>query len=174
MHATTVICVIKDSKIAMASDGQVTLGNTVMKSTAQKCRKIFNGKVIVGFAGATADAITLVDKFEKKLELYSGNITRAAVELAKDWRTDKILKNLEAMVIAASLEKQYLISGNGDVIEPEDGIIAIGSGGPFARAAALALVKNTNLSASEIVKEALNIASSICIYTNNNLTLEEL
>lgn len=173
-HATTVICVIKDGKIAMGSDGQVTLGNTIMKSTAQKCRKIFNGKVIVGFAGATADSITLVDKFEKKLEEFSGNITRAAVELAKEWRTDKILRNLEAMVIAAGKDKQYLISGNGDVIEPEDGIIAIGSGGPFARSAGLALLKFTDLSASEIVKEALKIAGSICIYTNDKINLEEL
>jgi len=174
MHATTVICVVKDNKIAMGSDGQVSLGNTVMKATAQKVRKIFDNKVIVGFAGATADAITLLDKFEAKLQEFSGNMLRAAVELAKDWRTNKVLRNLEAMLIVASKEKQFLISGNGDVIEPEDGVISIGSGGPYARSAALALVKHTNLEAKEIVKESLKIAASICIYTNENIVMEEL
>jgi len=174
MHATTVICVVRNNKIAMGSDGQVSLGNTVMKSTAQKVRKIFDNKVMVGFAGATADAITLLDKFESKLQEYSGNILRAAVELAKDWRTNKVLRNLEAMLIVAGKDKQYLISGNGDVIEPEDGIIAIGSGGPFARSAALALLNHTNMEAKDIVKEALKIAASICIYTNENIVMEEL
>jgi ATP-dependent HslUV protease subunit HslV len=174
VRSTTVICVVKENMVAMAADGQVTLGNTVMKSTAKKIRRIYNNKVVVGFAGATADAITLVDKFEKKLEEYSGNITRAAVELAKDWRTDKILRNLEAMIIVADNEKQFLISGSGDVIEPENGIIAIGSGGPFARAAATALIKHSKLNAKDIVKESLKIAADICIYTNDNIIIEEL
>jgi ATP-dependent HslUV protease, peptidase subunit HslV len=172
---TTVICVVKNGKIAMAADGQVTLANTVMKASAKKIRRIYNDKIIVGFAGATADAITLVDKFEVKLQEHSGNITRAAVELAKEWRTDKILRNLEAMMIAASKEKQFLISGSGDVIEPEsDGVMAIGSGAQFARASALSLVKHSKLSAKEIAKEAMAIASKICIYTNENITMEEL
>jgi len=175
MHATTVICVVKDGKIAMCADGQVTLSNAIiMKSTAKKIRRIYKGEILVGFAGATADAITLVDKFEKKLGEYSGNITRSAVELAKEWRTDKMLRNLEALMIAASKDKQFLISGSGDVIEPEDGIIAIGSGGVYARAAGLALLKHTNLDAKQIAQESIAIAAQICIFTNNNITLEEI
>jgi ATP-dependent HslUV protease, peptidase subunit HslV len=174
LHGTTVICVVKDGKIAMCADGQVTFSNTIMKSTAKKIRRIYKGEVLVGFAGATADAITLVDKFEKKLEEFSGNITRSAVELAKEWRTDKMLRNLEAMMIAANKEKQFLISGSGDVIEPEDGIISIGSGGPFARAAGLALIQNTSMDSKQIAKESLLIASKICIFTNANFLLEEL
>ncbi|MBN1113955.1 MAG: ATP-dependent protease subunit HslV [Oligoflexia bacterium] len=174
IRGTTVICIIRDGKVAMAADGQVTLGNTVMKSGARKIRRIYEDKVLVGFAGATADAITLVDKFETKLGEYSGNITRAAVELAKEWRTNKMLRNLEAMVIVASAEKQFLISGSGDVIEPEDGVIAIGSGGPFARAAATAMIQYTKLGASKIAENALKIAASICIYTNDKIIMEEL
>jgi ATP-dependent HslUV protease subunit HslV len=174
MKGTTVICIVKDGKVALAADGQVTLGHTVMKSTAKKLRRIYKGKILVGFAGATADAITLVDKFENKLEEFSGNITRASVELAKEWRTNKMLRNLEAMMIAASDNTQFLISGSGDVIEPEDGIISIGSGGPYARAAAVALMKYSKLNAAEIAREALEITASICIYTNDNILLEEI
>lgn len=175
MHGTTVICVVKGKSVAMGSDGQVTLGNTIMKATAKKVRRVYNNEVLVGFAGATADAITLLDKFESYLEKYSGNVKRASVELAKEWRTNKILRNLEAMMIVASKESQFLISGNGDVIEPEkDGVIAIGSGAPYAKSAALALTKHTKMSAKKLVEESLKIAQSICIYTNNNFTIEEL
>ncbi|MEC8996642.1 MAG: ATP-dependent protease subunit HslV, partial [Pseudomonadota bacterium] len=155
-------------------DGQVTLGNTVMKGNAKKVRRLYNNKVLAGFAGATADAFTLFEKFEAKLEKHSGHLTRSAVELAKDWRTDKMLRNLEALLVVADKDTSLTISGNGDVIEPEDNIIAIGSGGPYAQAAAKALVDNTNLSSEEAVKKALEIAANICIYTNNNLTIEVL
>ncbi len=174
IYGTTVIAVKKDGKIVMGGDGQVTFGNTVLKSNARKIRKIYENKVIAGFAGATADAFTLVERFEEKLNKHSGNLLRAAVELAKDWRTDKYLRRLEAMLIVADKKHILIISGNGDVLEPEDDIAAIGSGGPYALAAAKALKENTDLSAEEIVKKALNIASKICIYTNENIILETL
>ncbi len=171
---TTIICVKKDDLVAIGGDGQVTLGNTIVKSQAKKIRKLYNEKVIVGFAGATADAFTLFEKLEDKLNEYAGNLTRAAVELAKDWRTDKILRRLEAMLIAADLSSIYLISGTGDVLSPDENVCAIGSGGNYAYAAAKALLKYSKLSAKEVVKESLDIASSICIYTNNNITIETL
>jgi ATP-dependent HslUV protease subunit HslV len=158
----------------LAGDGQVTLQNTVMKHTAKKVRRLYQDKVIAGFAGATADAFTLFELFEKKLEQYNGNITRAGVELAKDWRTDRVLKRLEALLLVADAEHTFILSGTGDVIEPDDGIAAIGSGGPYAQAAAKALVKHSDLSALEIVKEAMRIASEICIYTNDRIVVEEL
>ena len=173
-HGTTVLCIKKDQSVIMASDGQVTMGNTVLKHNAKKIRKLYNGQVLTGFAGSTADAFTLFERFEGKLETYKGNLLRAAVELAKDWRTDKILRRLEALLIVADREHILIISGNGDVIEPEDPIAAIGSGGPYAFAAAKALYDNTKLSAKEIVEKAMEIASKICIYTNNIITLEEL
>ncbi len=173
-HGTTILSVRKNKEVVVGGDGQVTLGNTVMKGNAKKVRRLYNNKVLAGFAGATADAFTLFEKFEAKLEKHSGHLTRSAVELAKDWRTDKILRNLEALLVVADKDTSLTISGNGDVIEPEDNIIAIGSGGPYAQAAAKALVDNTNLSAEEAVKKALEIASNICIYTNNNLTIEVL
>ena len=171
---TTIVLVRKNNEVVVAGDGQVSMGNTVIKSTAAKVRRIEKRNVIAGFAGSTADALTLFEKFEAKLEKHSGHLTRSAVELAKDWRTDKILRNLEALLVVADKDTSLTISGNGDVIEPEDNIIAIGSGGPYAQAAAKALVDNTNLSAEETVKKALEIAASICIYTNNNLTIEVL
>jgi ATP-dependent HslUV protease subunit HslV len=173
-HGTTILCVRRNGKVAIASDGQVTMGNTVLKHNAKKTRKMYNDKILAGFAGATADAFTLFEKFESKLESYRGNITRAAVELAKDWRTDKILRRLEALLIVADNEHTLILSGTGDVIEPEDGVAAIGSGGPYAQAAARALYETTDLHAAEIVKRAMNIAADICIYTNKNITLEEL
>jgi len=173
-HATTILCVRKNSRVAIGGDGQVTLGSTVLKQNAKKIRKMYGDKVIAGFAGATADAFTLFEKFEGKLESYRGNITRAAVELAKDWRTDKILRRLEALLIVADRDHTFIISGTGDVLEPEDGIAAIGSGGPYAQAAALALSENTDLGASEIIAKAMKIASGICIYTNENISIEEL
>ncbi|MEC7832290.1 MAG: ATP-dependent protease subunit HslV [Pseudomonadota bacterium] len=173
-HGTTILSVRKNKEVVVGGDGQVTLGNTVMKGNAKKVRRLYNNKVLAGFAGATADAFTLFEKFEAKLEKHSGHLTRSAVELAKDWRTDKILRNLEALLVVADKDTSLTISGNGDVIEPEDNIIAIGSGGPYAQAAAKALVDNTNLSAEEAVKKALEIAANICIYTNNNLTIEVL
>ncbi len=171
---TTVLCVRRDAKVAIAGDGQVTMGNTILKQNAKKIRRMFGDKVLAGFSGATADALTLFEKFEGKLEAYRGNITRAAVELAKDWRTDKILRRLEALLIIADAEHTFIISGTGDVIEPEDGIAAIGSGGPYAQAAARALYENTSLPAREIVEKSMNITSNICIYTNENITIEEL
>ena len=171
---TTILAVRRNGKIAIGGDGQVTLGNTIMKHSAKKVRKLYNDKVVAGFAGATADAFTLFEKFETKLEKYSGNIIRSAVELAKDWRTDKILRRLEALLIVADNEKTFLVSGTGDVIEPDEGIIAIGSGGPYALAAAKALFDNTKLEAVDIIKEAMGIASNICIYTNENIVIEEL
>lgn len=172
--STTVIGLIKDSVAVIGSDGQVTMGNAVMKHTTKKVRKIFNDKVLVGFAGATSDAFTLFERFESKLEEYKGNLSRAAVELAKEWRTDKYLRRLEALLAVVDKEKALIISGTGDVIEPDDGIVAIGSGGPYALVATRMLLKYSNLSAKEIVEEALNQAAEICIYTNHHISIEEL
>ncbi len=174
LHATTIICVRRNQGLAIGGDGQVTLGTTVLKQNARKIRKMYGDKVIAGFAGATADAFTLFEKFEEKLESYRGNLTRAAVELAKDWRTDKILRRLEALLVVADAEHTFIISGNGDVIEPEDGIAAIGSGGPYAQAAARALIDNTDLDARSIVEKSLRITAGICIYTNEQIVIEEL
>jgi len=174
LHGTTILCVRLNENVAIAGDGQVTMGNTVLKRNARKIRKMYNDRIVAGFSGATADAFTLFEKFEGKIEAYRGNITRAAVELAKDWRTDKILRRLEAMLIVSDTEHTFIISGTGDVIEPEDGIASIGSGGPFAQAAARALIENTDLSATSIVEKALKIAGEICIYTNENIIIEEL
>ncbi len=174
LQGTTILAVRRNGKSAIAGDGQVTVGATVMKHNAKKVRKMFNDKVIAGFAGATADAFTLFEKFESKLEQYHGNLTRAAVELAKDWRTDRVLRRLEALMIVADIERSFILSGNGDVIEPEQGILAIGSGGPYALAAAQALMKHTSLEARAIVEESLRIAGDICIYTNKEITIEEL
>jgi len=174
MHATTILAVRRDGKTAIAGDGQVTVGSTVMKHNAKKVRTMYNNKVLAGFAGATADAFTLFEKFEAKLEQYHGNLTRSAVELAKDWRTDRVLRRLEALMIVADSERSFILSGNGDVIEPENGIAAIGSGGPYALAAARALADHTSLSAREIVVEALKIAGEICVYTNKEISIEEL
>ena len=171
---TTILCVRRDGKVAIAGDGQVTMGNTVLKHNAKKVRTMYDNKIIAGFSGATADAFTLFERFEAKIESYRGNIKRAAVELAKDWRTDKMLRRLEALLIIADKEHTFIISGTGDVIEPEDGVAAIGSGGPYAQAAAKALFENTSLSAREIVEKSMKIASNICIYTNENITIEEL
>jgi ATP-dependent HslUV protease subunit HslV len=173
-HATTILAVKRGTQVAMAGDGQVSLGNTVMKKTASKVRRMNEGSVIAGFAGSTADAFTLFEKFEGKLKEFSGNLTRAAVELAKEWRTDRILRRLEALLIVADRESLYTISGNGDVIEPDDGICAIGSGGMYALAAARALARKTDLSAREIAEESLHIAADICIYTNDNIKIEVL
>lgn len=174
MKSTTIVCVRHKGKVAVAGDGQVTLQNTVMKHGAKKVRRLYQDKCLAGFAGATADAFTLIERFEKKLEQYNGNITRAAVELAKDWRMDRLLRRLEALLIVADEEHTFILSGTGDVIEPDDGIAAIGSGGPFAQAAAKALVKHSDLSAAEIAGEAMAIASQICIYTNDQIVIEEL
>lgn len=174
-HATTIVAVKKDEHVAIAGDGQVTFGQaTVMKHTARKVRRLFHDKVIAGFAGSVADAFTLFDKFEQKLEEYHGNLQRAAVEMAKEWRTDKMLRNLEALLLVADMRNLLIISGSGEVIEPDDGIAAIGSGGNYALAAARALVKHTDMSAAEIVREALQVASSICVYTNDQINVEEL
>lgn len=173
-HATTILAVRKDGKLALGGDGQVTLGDTVMKSTAQKVRKLRDGKVLAGFAGSVADAFTLFEKFEEKLERYPGNLSRAAVELAKDWRSDRVLRRLEALLAVADREQMYLISGNGDVIQPDDEIVAIGSGGSYALAAARALQAHSSLAAQEIVRRGLEIAGEICIYTNQNITVLEL
>ncbi len=173
-HATTIVSVRRDGKVVIGGDGQVTLGNTVVKANARKLRRLGSGNVIAGFAGATADAFTLFELFEAKLEKYSNNLTRAAVELAKDWRTDRRLGRLEAMLAVADKDASLLISGNGDVLEPENGLIAIGSGGPFAQAAAKALLEHSSLPARDIVEKALKIAGDICIYTNHNITIEEL
>ncbi len=171
---TTIICVRKNGSVAIGGDGQVTLGNTVIKHNANKIRKMYKDKIVAGFAGATADAFTLFEKFEEKIDAYRGNITRAAVELAKDWRTDKILRRLEALLIVADIEHTFIITGTGDVLEPEDGIAAIGSGGPYAQSAAKALLDHSQLGSREIVVEAMKITSKICIYTNETLNLEEL
>ncbi len=172
-HGTTIVSVRRDGKVAIGGDGQVSMGNTVMKGNARKVRPLAGGRVIAGFAGGTADAFTLFELFESKLEQY-GNLTRAAIELAKDWRTDRRLRRLEALLCVADAEKSFIISGNGDVIEPEDDLMAIGSGGPYAQAAALALVRNTKLSAADIVGKALSIAADICVYTNQNILIETL
>ena len=174
MHATTIVSVRRGDKVVIGGDGQVTLGNTVMKSNARKVRRLAGGNVLAGFAGATADAFTLFELFEQKLERHGAQLTRAAVELAKDWRTDRRLGRLEALLAVADKTTSLLITGNGDVVEPENGLIAIGSGGPFAQAAALALLQNTELDARSIVEKALGIAADICIYTNRQLTIETL
>ncbi len=171
---TTIISVRRNGKVAIGGDGQVSLGNTIMKGNARKIRRLYNDKVIAGFAGGTADAFTLFERFESKLEQHNGQLSRAAVELAKDWRTDRMLRRLEALLAVADEAASLIISGNGDVIEPEDFLVAIGSGGPFAQAAARALLENTELSAKEIVEKSLNIAANICIYTNANISIEEL
>ncbi|MCW5960405.1 MAG: ATP-dependent protease subunit HslV [Pyrinomonadaceae bacterium] len=174
IRSTTVLMVQKDGEIAMAGDGQVTLGETVMKGNARKVRRIYNGTVLVGFAGATADAFSLLTKFEAKLEQYQGQLERASIELSKEWRTDKYLRHLEALLIVADKKDAFLISGKGDVIASDEGLLAVGSGSMFAMAAARALVKHTSLSAKEVAIEALTIAGEICIYTNTNIVLEEL
>lgn len=174
IRATTILGIVKDGQAAIGGDGQVTMNDTVMKGKARKIRRVYNDTILAGFAGAAADAFTLFEKFEAKLERYNGNLHRSAVELAKDWRSDKYLRRLEALLAIMNQEKALIISGIGDVIEPDDNIVAIGSGGPYALAAARALDKHSNLSAKELVKEALNIAASICIYTNDQLTIESL
>lgn len=173
-HATTILCVRRGDKVAMAGDGQVTVGATVMKHSAAKVRRLYDGKIIAGFAGSAADAFALFSRFEAKLEEYRGNLERSVVELAKDWRLDKYLRQLQALLIVADGDRSYLISGTGDLISPDDGLLAIGSGGPYALAAARALVEHTELSAAEIAREGLRIASTICIYTNDHITVEEL
>lgn len=173
-RGTTILSVRKNGKVVIVGDGQVTLGHTVMKSNARKIRTTYQGKVIAGFAGSTADAFTLFEKFDAKLEEYNGNLVRAAVELAKDWRTNKMLRNLEALLAVADSKHSLIISGNGDVIEPEDGIMAIGSGGQYALAAARGMVQTTEMDAKDIAVKAMEIAASICIYTNDNFTIEEL
>ena len=173
-HGTTILAVKRNGKLAVAGDGQVTLNDTVIKHHAVKVRRIYNNNIIVGFAGATADALNLFDRFETKLERFNGNLTRSAVELAKDWRTDKYLRRLEALMIAADAERMFLISGNGDVIEPDEDMIAIGSGSISARAAATALMKHSDLNARRIAEESMKIAAAICVYTNEAVTIEEL
>jgi ATP-dependent HslUV protease subunit HslV len=173
-HGTTIVSVRRGNTVVIGGDGQVTLGNTVMKGNARKVRRLYHGRVLAGFAGSTADAFTLFERFEGELEKQRGNLTRAAVELVKDWRTNRMLQRLEALLAVADEKASLIISGNGDVIEPEHGLIAIGSGGPFAQSAARALLDNTELGAREIVEKSLNIAADICIYTNRNLTIEEL
>jgi ATP-dependent HslUV protease subunit HslV len=174
IRSTTVICVRRDNKVVMAGDGQVTLGHEVLKATAKKLRRLYNDKILAGFAGSTADAFALFARFESKLEQFNGNLPRSVVELAKEWRTDRVLRHLEALLLVADAKNTYLVSGNGDVIEPDEGISAIGSGGPFAMSAALALIRNTKLSARHIAEQAMAIAGKICIYTNDNVTFEEL
>ncbi len=174
IRSTTVICVRRDNKVVMAADGQVTLGHEVIKATAKKVRRLYNDKVLAGFAGSTADAFALFSRFETKLEQFNGNLSRSVVELAKEWRTDRVLRHLEALLLVADKGSTYLVSGNGDVIEPDEGIAAIGSGGPFATAAATALLRNTKLSAKRIAEEAMSIAGKICIYTNDQVIFEEL
>ena len=173
-HGTTILGVRKGNEVVVGGDGQVTLGNTIMKNNAKKVRRLYKDQVLAGFAGATADAFTLFEKFEGKLEKYSGHLTRSAVELAKDWRTDKMLRNLEALLIVADKDVSLVISGNGDVIEPQDSIVAIGSGGSYALSAAKGLYDNTDLNAEDIVNKSLTIASEICIYTNSNFTIEKI
>lgn len=173
-HGTTILSVRRGKHVVIGGDGQVSLGNTIMKGNARKVRRIYKDRVIAGFAGGTADAFTLFERFEAKLEQYQGHLVKAAVELAKDWRTEKMLRSLEALLAVADSKSSLIITGNGDVIEPEEGLIAIGSGGPFAQSAARALMQNTKLSAKEIVQKGLSIAGEICIYTNNNFTIEEL
>jgi ATP-dependent HslUV protease subunit HslV len=174
IRSTTVLCVRRDGKVVMAGDGQVTLGSEVLKSTARKLRRLYNDKIVAGFAGSTADAFSLFARFEAKLEQFNGNLPRAVVELAKDWRTDKILRHLEALLLVADAKNTFILSGNGDVIEPDEDVAAIGSGGPFALSAATALMRHTKLSARQIAEEAMKIAGKTCIYTNDNVTWEEL
>ena len=174
IRSTTVICVRRDGKVVMAGDGQVTLGSEVLKGTAKKLRRLYNDKIVAGFAGSTADAFALFSRFETKLEQFNGNLARSVVELAKEWRTDRALRHLEALLLVADTANTYLVSGNGDVIEPDEGVSAIGSGGPFAMSAALALMRNTKLSARHVAEQAMAIAGKICIYTNENVTYEEL
>jgi ATP-dependent HslUV protease subunit HslV len=174
IRSTTVIVVRRDNKVVMAGDGQVTFGSEVLKGTAKKLRRLYNEKILAGFAGSTADAFALFARFEAKLEQFNGNLPRSVVELAKEWRTDRVLRHLEAMLVVADTKNTYLVSGNGDVIEPDEGIVAIGSGGPFATAAATALMRNTKMNARAIAEQAMEIAAKICIYTNDNVTYEEL
>jgi len=174
IRSTTVICIRRDNRVVMAGDGQVTLGNEVIKASAKKLRRLYNDKVLAGFAGSTADAFALFARFETKLEQYNGNLSRSVVELAKEWRTDRILRHLEAILLVADVKNTYLVSGTGDVIEPDEGIAAIGSGGQYALAAATALLRSTQLSARQIAEQAMEIAGRICIFTNDNVTYEEL
>ncbi|MDY6829218.1 MAG: ATP-dependent protease subunit HslV [Pseudomonadota bacterium] len=173
-HGTTIVSVRRDDAVVIAGDGQVTLGNTVLKGNARKVRRLYNDRVLAGFAGGTADAFTLFERFEAQLEKYQGNLVRSAVELAKDWRTDRALRRLEALLAVADAEHSLIITGNGDVVDPERSLIAIGSGGPFAQAAARALLENTDLGAQEIAEKALGIAADICIYTNHQFTVETI
>ena len=173
-HGTTILSVRRDNVVSLGGDGQVTLGNVVVKATARKVRRIYNDRVLAGFAGATADAFTLFERFEAKLEKHQGHLARSAVELAKDWRADRVLRRLEAMLAVADRSASFIITGTGDVLEPELGIVAIGSGGPYAQAAARALLQHTSMSPSDIVKQSLNIAGELCIYTNQNLVIETL
>lgn len=174
IRSTTILCVRRNGKVVLAGDGQVTLGSEVLKASARKLRKLYNGKIISGFAGSTADAFALFARFESKLEQHSGNLSRSVVELAKDWRTDRMLRHLEALLLVADPQNMYIVSGTGDVIEPDSPIAAIGSGGSYAKSAATALIENTDLSARSIVEKAMKIAGEICIYTNENVTFEEL
>ena len=174
IRSTTVVCVRRDNKVVMAGDGQVTLGHEVLKATARKLRRLYNDKILAGFAGSTADAFALFSRFESKLEQFNGNLPRSVVELAKEWRTDRVLRHLEALLLVADQKNTYVVSGNGDVIEPDEGVVAIGSGGPFATAAATALLRNTKMNARQIAEQAMEIAGKICIYTNDNVTYEEL
>src|ERR1700730_16325184 len=174
IRSTTILCVRRDGKVVMAGDGQVTLGSEVLKSSAKKLRRLYNGKILAGFAGSTADAFALFARFEGKLEQHNGNLARSVVELAKEWRTDKILRHLEALLLVADSQNIFIVSGNGDVVEPDEAVAAIGSGGPFAMAAATALLRNTQMPARKLVEEAMHIAGKICIYTNDNITYEEL
>jgi len=174
MRSTTVLCVRRNGKVVMAGDGQVTLGQEVLKSSAKKLRRLYNDKILAGFAGSTADAFALFSRFESKLEQHNGNLARSVIELAKDWRTDKVLRHLEALLLVTDVNNTYILSGSGDVIEPDESVAAIGSGGPFAKAAATALMRNTNLEARQVAEEAMAIAAQICIYTNANVTFEEL
>jgi ATP-dependent HslUV protease subunit HslV len=174
IRSTTILCVRRNGKVVLAGDGQVTMGSEVLKSGAKKLRRLYNGKIISGFAGSTADAFALFARFEGKLEQHSGNLARSVVELAKDWRTDRMLRHLEALLLVADTQNMYIVSGTGDVIEPDSPVAAIGSGGPFAKCAAVALLENTTLDAREVVEKAMKIASDVCIYTNDNLAFEEL
>ncbi|HEU5020245.1 MAG TPA: ATP-dependent protease subunit HslV [Bryobacteraceae bacterium] len=174
IRSTTVLCVRRDNQVVMAADGQVTLGSEVLKSTARKLRRLYGDRIVAGFAGSTADAFSLFSRFEGKLEQFNGNLPRAVVDLAKDWRTDKILRHLEALLLVTDAANTYIVSGNGDVIEPDENVAAIGSGGPFALSAALALLRNTKMTARQIVEESMKIAARTCIYTNDNIIYEEI